>query len=269
VDPPRRAARAAPGNPAPSRGPADLRCPVEELACGPSPVEGRKKAHPASRHVTNFDELLSCSTLDSGRSACSRVQRSPPVRRRPTGTTGQRRRRHHTVVLPARGGGGGGTRVRWRRARIGLAVLAALGALTIAGQLLDPAASHHQPRRPAHRPHRRPCRSRQYPSPPRHQQPSPGRSRGPSAYPASERTAPARQRRQPAAATSGAATSRPWPWATGRSTRCCSPNPVVGPTEPPRCTGSPPRPSAVRRSCAAIGSAGHTIPSAYKTRAAM
>jgi hypothetical protein len=28
----------------------------------------------------------------------------------------------------------------WRRARIGLAVLAALGALTIAGRLLDPAA---------------------------------------------------------------------------------------------------------------------------------
>jgi hypothetical protein len=30
--------------------------------------------------------------------------------------------------------------MRWRRARIGLAVLAALGALTIAGRLLDPAA---------------------------------------------------------------------------------------------------------------------------------
>jgi hypothetical protein len=36
--------RAAPGNPAPKRGPADLRCPVEELAPGPSAVEGRKKA---------------------------------------------------------------------------------------------------------------------------------------------------------------------------------------------------------------------------------
>jgi hypothetical protein len=30
-------------DPAPRRGPADLRCPVEELARGPSPVEGRKR----------------------------------------------------------------------------------------------------------------------------------------------------------------------------------------------------------------------------------
>jgi hypothetical protein len=45
-----RAARTAPGNPAPKRGPADLRCPVEELAPGPSTVEGRKKARPAMGH---------------------------------------------------------------------------------------------------------------------------------------------------------------------------------------------------------------------------
>jgi hypothetical protein len=31
--------------------PADLRCPVEELAPGPSTVEGRKQARPASRHT--------------------------------------------------------------------------------------------------------------------------------------------------------------------------------------------------------------------------
>jgi hypothetical protein len=75
-------------DPAPRRGPADLRCPVEELARGPSPVEGRKKARSPNGHFTNFGELFSSSTLDRGRTACSRVQRSPPVRRRPTGTTG-------------------------------------------------------------------------------------------------------------------------------------------------------------------------------------
>ncbi len=64
-----RAPRAAPGNPAPKRGPADLRCPVEDLAPGPSTVEGRKKARPTQRaHFTNFKELFSSATLDSGRS---------------------------------------------------------------------------------------------------------------------------------------------------------------------------------------------------------
>jgi hypothetical protein len=41
--------------------------------------------------VHQFAELFSSSTLDRGRSECSTVQRSPPVRRRPTGPTEQRR----------------------------------------------------------------------------------------------------------------------------------------------------------------------------------
>jgi hypothetical protein len=58
------------------------------------------------------------------------------------------------------------------------------------------------------------------------------------------------------------ATSTPWSSAMDRGTSCCSPDPVVGPIEPPVCTRtrSPPTPWAAWRWCAAIGSTCHRIP---------
>jgi hypothetical protein len=89
--------------------------PCTQTRTGRSPLPGRRAStRPVRRRgpeksslaqrawFTNFEELFSSSTLDRGRSACSSVQRSPPVRRRPTGTTGQRRRRQPTMVPPAR-----------------------------------------------------------------------------------------------------------------------------------------------------------------------
>jgi hypothetical protein len=72
---------------------------------GPStrPVHGRghgKKLVRPTAHIIYFEELFSSATLDGGRSGCSRVQRSPFHRGRPSGTTEQRRSR--PVVRRAR-----------------------------------------------------------------------------------------------------------------------------------------------------------------------
>jgi hypothetical protein len=63
-----------PGTPAPSRGPADLRCPVKELAHGLSAVEGWKKLVPPMRTLHQF--RLSFFLFDPRRQPF-RVLRSP------------------------------------------------------------------------------------------------------------------------------------------------------------------------------------------------
>jgi hypothetical protein len=88
-----RAPRAVPGNPAPKRGPADLRCPVEDLAPGPSTVEGTEKSSSGQRHTSPISRSffpLRPSTAAVPDAPASSVPRSTG---RPSGTTEQRRSR--------------------------------------------------------------------------------------------------------------------------------------------------------------------------------
>jgi hypothetical protein len=66
-----RAARAAPGNPAPKRGPAELRWQVGMHTARPLSRAGKKFVRFIRHWSTNSRNFSSSSTLDSGRSACA------------------------------------------------------------------------------------------------------------------------------------------------------------------------------------------------------